>query len=41
MLRGVMGRPLEKQDEALQRRALLEWTQEQLKKLVTNIFLSC
>lgn len=33
MLRGVMGRPLEKQDETLQRRALLEWTQDQLKKM--------
>jgi len=33
MLRGVMGIPLEKQDEALQRRALLEWTQDLIKKL--------
>merc|ERR1719174_1886317 len=33
MLRGVMGRSLSKQDEKLQRRALLEWTQEQLKNM--------
>jgi hypothetical protein len=33
MLRGVMGRTLSKQDEKLQRRALLEWTREQLTKM--------
>merc|ERR1719174_1467573 len=33
MLRGVMGRSLSKQDEKLQRRALLEWTLEQLKNM--------
>jgi len=39
MLRGVMGRSLSKQDEKLQRRALLEWAQEQLRnmKLEKNI----
>jgi len=33
MLRGVMGRSLSKQDEKLQRRALLEWTGEQLNNM--------
>merc|ERR1712100_700710 len=36
MLRGVMGRSLSKQDEKLQRRALLEWTQKQLKNMEIN-----
>merc|ERR1719450_932327 len=31
MLRGVMGRPLEKMDEQIQKRCLLEWTEDQLK----------
>jgi len=33
MLRGVMGRPLEKMDEQMQRRCLLEWTQDMLKTM--------
>jgi len=33
MLRGVMGRPLEKMDEQIQKRCLLEWTQDMLKQM--------
>jgi len=33
MLRGVMGRPLEKMDETIQKRCLLEWTEDQLKAM--------